>query len=330
MSLISDKSRRAKALCLTGLMALLCGIVGSGRQARAEQWYTGSLVSPSGPLSKKGMFLLEPYMYYAVPSGMIGPHNDAVPMTSPRQQSVTSLTIYRYAITDTLSIQTVPTISYRWKHDGGTSSGLKLGDVPVDLMWRYLTADPARYIPTLNLITGVSFPTGDYSSLGRAQDGVGSGVYTYRVALTEQSTYTLPNNHELRLRVWATFRRALTTAHLHDVTSYGTTQGFQGRAQPGMYGGAGFSLEYGLNQRWVLALDVARDWSNGTKLRGTYTNTGQTLSQTGAPSGDWQIAPAVEYNWSPRYGIIAGVSVYYAGHNTERVVSPQFAFNALY
>jgi hypothetical protein len=330
MSMKTDVWSRAKKTYLTGMAVAFGGFAVPNQQAMAEQWYTGSLVSPSGPLSKKGMFLLEPYMYYAVPSGMIGPHNDAVPMSSPRQQSVTNLTIYRYAVTDTFSIQTEPTIAYRWKHGDNTSSGLKLGDVPVDLMWRYLTADPARYIPTLNLITGVSFPTGDYSSLGRAQDGVGSGVYTYRVALTEQSTYTLPNNHELRLRVWATFRRALTTAHLHDVTSYGTTQGFQGRAQPGMYGGAGFSLEYGLTQRWVLALDVARDWSNGTKLRGTYTSTQQTISQTGAPSGDWQIAPAVEYNWSPHYGIIAGVSVYYAGHNTERVVSPQFAFNALY
>lgn len=295
----------------------------------ADQWYTGSLVSPSGPLSKQGMFLLEPYMYYSVPSGMIGPHNNNVPMSSPRQQSVTSFTIYRYALTDYLSIQTTPAISYRWKHGDTTSSGLKIGDVPVDLMWRYLTADPKRFIPTLNLITGVSFPTGDYSHLGRSQDGVGSGVYTYRATLTEQSTYTMPNNHELRLRLWATFRRALNSAHLRDVTSYGTTRGFRGHGQPGMYGEAGFSLEYGITQRWVFAIDVARDWANGSRLKGHYAS-GLKVDELSAGSGDWQVAPALEYNWTPNYGVIAGVSVYYAGHNTSRVVSPQFAFNALY
>ncbi|KAA8383749.1 hypothetical protein FKW31_14295 [Acetobacter sp. DmW_136] len=260
---------------------------------------------------------------------MIGSHNNNTPMSSPRQQSITSLTVYRYAITNYLSIQTEPTISYMWRNHRTTSSGLKFGDLPIDLMWRYLTADPQRFIPTLNLITGVSLPTGDYSHLGRAEDGVGSGVYTYRVTLTEQSTYTLPDHRELRLRMWATFRRALTSAHLHDVTSYGTLKGFSGRAQPGMYGETGFSLEYGINQRWVLAVDIARDWANGARLHGRYKN-GTYLYTTTASSGDWQIAPAVEYNWSPNYGVIAGVSIYYAGHNTYRIISPQVAVNFLY
>lgn len=302
-----------------------------GSQAPGEakpQWYTGSLVSPSGAMTQKGVFAWEPYMTYSQPVGALNSNGSFGPQ-HPRQKSVTNFTLYKYSLTNSISLQVTPAISYRWERGHGTSSGLKFADLPVDLMWRYLDADPKRYIPALSIFAGMSFPTGDYNKLGRAQDGVGSGAYTFRLALTEQSTYTLPGQHELRLRMWGTFRRAVTSANLHDLTSYNTTTGFKGRAQPGMYGESGFSLEFGVNQKWVLALDVARDWSNGAHLRGT-TVTGRTIDSTSSSSGDWQIAPALEYNWSPRFGVIAGVSTYFAGHNTGFDVSPQVAFNSVF
>lgn len=292
------------------------------------QWYTGSLVSPSGALTQKGIFAWEPYVTYNQPVGYLDSRGNSGPL-HPRQKTVSNFTLYKYSITNSISIQLTPVISYRWKKGDNTSSGLKFGDLPVDLMWRYVNADPKRYIPALSLFAGMAFPTGDYNRLGRAQDGVGAGAYTFRLALTEQSTYTLPGQHELRLRVWSTFRRAVTTAHLHDVTSYGTAAGFKGRAQPGMYGESGFSLEFGINQKWVLALDLARDWANGAHLRGT-TSAGKKIDSIAAASGDWQIAPAIEYNWSPRFGVIAGVSTYFAGHNSGLDVSPQVAFNSVF
>ncbi|MGX7346639.1 hypothetical protein ACWM9A_12200 [Acetobacter pasteurianus] len=306
----------------------------AGSQAQREarpQWYTGSLVSPSGALSKAGVFAWEPYVSYNLPVGYLDANGNSHPL-HPRQQSVSNFTLYKYSITDSISIQVTPTISYLWKKKAGTSSGLKFGDLPVDLMWRYLDADPARYIPALSVFAGVGFPTGNYQRLGRAEDGVGSGVYTFRLAFTEQSTYTLPGQHELRLRMWGTFRRALTTAHLHNVSSYGTEVGFRGTAQPGMYGESGFSLEFGINQKWVLAMDLARDWADGSHIKGRTPTSGkiERIDRINSSSGDWLIAPAVEYNWSPRFGVIAGVSTYFAGHNTGFSVSPQVAFNSVF
>lgn len=292
------------------------------------QWYTGSLVSPSGALSQKGVLAWEPYMMYSQPTGYLDALGNSHPL-HPRQQTVTSFTLYKYSILDTLSVQTTPSISYGWKRHNGSTSGLKLGDLPIDLMWRFLNARPERYIPALSLFAGVSMPTGDYSRLGRTQDGIGTGTYVFRAALTEQSTYTLPGQHELRLRVWGTFRRALTTARLRDVTSYGTDTGFRGKGQPGMSGQSGFSLEYGVNQKWVLAMDLARDWANGARVRG-YDGKGKSVDFTRASTGDWLIAPAIEYSWSPRFGVIAGVSAYFAGHNTGTVISPQIAFNSVF
>ncbi|MDN6713513.1 MAG: hypothetical protein L0L41_02710, partial [Acetobacter sp.] len=80
---------------------------------------------------------------------------------------------------------------------------------------------------------------------------------------------------------------------------------------------------------WVLAMDLARDWANGSRIWGTNA-TGKHVDRIASSSGDWQIAPAVEYSWSPRFGVIVGSAIYYAGHNTGVKVSPQFAVNMIY
>ena len=152
-------------------------------QQAKPQWYTGSLVSPSGAMTKKGMFAWEPYMTYSQPVGQFNSNGMIQPL-HPRQKAVGNFTLYKYSITDAISIQLTPAISYRWKKGNNTSSGLKFGDLPVDLMWRYVDADPTRYIPALSIFAGMAMPTGDYNRLGRAQDGVGAGAYTFRLALT--------------------------------------------------------------------------------------------------------------------------------------------------
>ena len=326
----------ASALVLFGCMASgRAANTGNGKAGGSqgtyenfEQWYTGSLVSPSGALTRKGVFAWEPYFFYSQPVGYLDHAGRSAPL-GDRAHSVANLTLYKYSITDSISLQVTPTISYGWRRGHGTTSGLKMGDLPVDLMWRYLNADPKHFIPALSLFAGVAFPTGDYSRLGRDEDGAGTGTYTFRVALTEQSTYTLPGHHALRLRMWGTFRRALTQARIADTSSYGTSAGFRGLAHPGMYGESGFSLEYGISQKWVMAMDLARDWANGAVVRG-YTAQGRYQHTVGEASGDWVIAPAIEYNWSPRFGIIVGVTAMFAGHDTGRVISPQAAFNSTF
>ncbi|WP_371861380.1 hypothetical protein [Novacetimonas hansenii] len=293
-----------------------------------EQWYTGSLISPSGALTQKGVFAWEPYFTYSTPTGFLDSGGHGQPIHDGMHE-ISNFTLYKYAITNAISIQTTPTLSYGWRKHGDTTSGAKIGDVPVDVMWRYLDADPRRLIPALSIFAGVAFPTGDYRNLGRSEDGVGSGAYTFRLALTEQSTYVLPGHHALRLRVWGTWRHALGAARITNTSSYGTTSGFRGAAHPGMYGESGFSLEYGINQKWVLAMDLARDWADGAYIHGRNAQ-GRLIRTTGDGSGDWMVAPAIEYNWSPRFGIIAGVSALFAGHNTARVLCPQFAFNSVF
>ncbi len=133
-------------------------------QDAKPQWYTGSLVSPSGALVKKGVFAWEPYMTYSQPVGYLN-NNNGMESLHPRQKAVSNFTLYKYSITDTISIQLTPVISYRWKKGNNTSSGLKFGDLPVDLMWRYVNADPKRYIPALSIFAGMAMLRGIIAGL---------------------------------------------------------------------------------------------------------------------------------------------------------------------
>jgi hypothetical protein len=312
-------------LAATGIMMTF--YTGTARAAD-DQWYTGSLVSPSGAQSRAGLLGVEPYYSYTQPVGYFASDGSSHPQ-HPRQQMFSNSTMWKYGITDHISIQAHTVVNYGWERGHGHSSGPKFGDFPVDMIWRFLDPNPKKYIPALNLFAGVYFPTGDYNKLQNKQDSNGTGAYVFRMAITEQSTYVVNGNHALRLRTWGWFRHALASTHLEDVTSYGTGNGFHGRGSPGMSGQAGFSLEYGLNHSWVLVMDLARDWANGSHIWGTDT-TGKHVDRIASSSGDWQIAPAVEYNWSPRFGVIFGSAIYYAGHNTGVKISPQFAVNMIY
>ncbi|MFT9399900.1 transporter [Acetobacter sp.] len=296
--------------------------------AQAEQWYTGSLLSPAPAKNHTGQGTIEPYFTYSLPVGYFDAAGVSQPQ-HPRQQLFSNSTLWKYGLTESLSIQAHTVVSYGWKNTQGHSNGPKFGDFPVDLIWRFIDGNQKRYIPSFNIFAGVVFPTGDYNKLQNAQNGVGTGSYVFRTALLSQSSYMLPGNHPLRLRTWGWFRHALNAARLDGRTTYSTPTGFQGHGRPGMSGQAGFSLEYGITRRWVAAVDVARDWANGSKIWGT-TQNGSHLKKIGTSSGDWQVDPAVEYNFNSSIGLITGASIYYAGHNTGIRVAPQFAVNVVF
>lgn len=296
--------------------------------ACAEQWYTGSLISASGGVPK-GYWDIEPYYTYTQPVGSLDSHGRGRPASHPLQRFFSNDTLWEYGLTRNLTIEWHTVVNYQWKHGQGHSHGPKAGDMPFDLIYRYVEPDRKRFIPSMNIYVGMVFPFGDYNHLGYAQDGMGNGTYTFRLGLTAQSAYTLPDGRELRVRLWNWFYRPVTSARLKDSTSYGTEQGFRGHGQQGMHGETGIAFEYGLTQRWVLAIDLYRDWADGARVRGRDYR-GYYSRVKGASSSSWQVAPAVEYNWNDSWGIIFGSSFVFAGHNNDLAVSPQFAINAMF
>jgi hypothetical protein len=83
-----------------------------------------------------------------------------------------------------------------------------------------------------------------------------------------------------------------------------------------------------VTRNWVLALDVFYQHDASTRIRG---------EQDGAPfaaeSGSaWRLglAPALEYNFTSRVGVIFGARWFAAGRNTGASVTPVAAINMVY
>ena len=291
-----------------------------------DQWYTGSLLSPSGAMPHAGMVSIEPYLIFADQTGQFdaGGHSGPVAAAS---RSLTSSTLFKYGLTDRFSLQLLPAFSYGWdKID--TSSGLKLEDLPVELQYRFLDADDRRLRPALTAFLGLNLPLGDFDRLRRAEDGVGTGAWSIRTGLLSQSAYLVAGK-PLRLRVYANLTQPIAAVGLHGASVYDTDAGFAGQATPGFAASIGTSLEYGLTQRWVAAFDAVRDIQDGNRLRG-HGPDGIRFGESEGATGDWTLAPALEYNFSGHVGFIAGAALTVAGHNTKNIVSPQIAVNFVY
>ena len=145
----------------------------------------------------------------------------------------------------------------------------------------------------------------------------------------------MPNGRILRTRldVSDTF---FSSAHIEDVSVYGTTFGFRGRANPGSSLFVDLAGEYSVTQRWVLGVDLTFRHTANTRVAGydildpeSVANPPSIVFNSGSSDG-FGFAPAVEYNWTPRFGVLLGTRVNLAGHNSSSSITPALAINMFY
>lgn len=288
-----------------------------------EQWYTGSLYSPSPALPTPGMIAVEPYVASSLPAGAFNSKGH-LDKNVGSQKSISQFSLFKYGLTSHLSFYLLPAYSYSWGNHA-KPSGLKFNDLPVEFQYR-LTP---HYTPSVSVYLGFNAPTGDYSNLANASEGVGQGAWFIRYGLHTQ--FALPFfSHAMRIRLWAQARQPVSSARLRNISSYGTEKGFAGRAHPGPFGNEGGSAEFGITKRWVFALDLYHTWSSSTTVRGVNRNTGAGVHARTGWSGAFNVGPAIEYNFSSSVGAVAGVILPVAGHNTARAIQPQCAVFAMF
>lgn len=293
-----------------------------------NQRYTGSLLSPSGALVKAGTLSIEPYLQNTISRGAYQA-NGKSKNSKHRTDNSLNYTLIKYAVTDHFSVQILPQIRYTW-NGHTTASSVHFADLPFEMQYRWINQNDTRHRPSLTTMLGMIFPTGNYNNLNRRLDGVGTGNYTLRFGLQSQTAYVV-FQRALRIRVWGVGRQPLNSVKLRNISTYGTNTDYQGKATAKLFGNTGFSLEYGLDKRWLLSFDLVYDWAKGTRMRGNYRHQKNSYRRytTGA-SHDIQIAPAVEYNPTPRIGVIIGAALTVDGHNTNQFVQPQMAVNFIF
>jgi hypothetical protein len=300
------------------------------RQSLDDAWWTGPIVAAGAGTLPKGHALIEPYVYDVHSSGYFDGHGDY--QNSADGHSYGSLTYMLYGITDTFTAGLIPTFGYNVLEGGENSSGVGLGDLSVQAQYRLAQFHEGSAWPTMSVVLQESLPTGEYDQLDSIADGNGTGTYATTLGLYSQYYFWLPTGRILRARFNLSHTWSQSTS-VKNTSVYGTADGFSGRGQLGNSFMATLSGEYSLTRNWVIALDLIYQHDNGAHVYGTQTqSSGQLMTIDAHAPTSWKfgVAPAIEYNWTSRVGLIVGARWFATGQNAGASVTPVAALNMVF
>ena len=304
----------------------------SPREALADAWWTGPLLAPNASAFPRGHMLIEPYVYDEITTGRYDNSGNHRP--APNEHDLGSLTYIIYALTDRLSVGLLPRFGYNEPAGAPGNSSPNVGDFGAQLQYSLTSFHEGSPLPATAVLVGETFPTGRYDHLQRASDGFGAGAYTTSLAWYSQDFLWMPNGRILRVRLDLTYTIS-SSVGVEDASVYGTTAGFRGHAYPGDGASADAAAEYSLTRNWVLATDLIWSHNASTRITGSGdpgtigANAGFVNLQSGS-SEYLAIAPAVEFNWSARMGVIVGARIFIAGRNTTASITPVTAINMVF
>jgi hypothetical protein len=291
------------------------------RESTSDAWWTGPMLAPSPNTLPRGHFLVEPYIF---------------DVRSSHSDGFGSLTYMNYGLVDRFTVGLIPTFGFNMVSEGTNSSGVGVGDISVLAQYRLTQYRAGSWMPTTAIVVQEALPTGKFDRLGnRPSDGLGGGAYATTLALYSQTYLWMPNGRILRTRldVSGTFSNSV---HIEDVSVYGTASGFRGRAYPGSSLFVDLAGEYSVTQRWVLGLDLTFRHGANTRVAGydildpeSVPSPPSIVFNSGS-SDAFGFAPAIEYNWTPKLGVLLGTRVILAGHNTTSSITPAVAINMFY
>lgn len=296
------------------------------RQSLDDAWWTGPIMAAGAGTLPQGHMLIEPYVYDAITDARYDANGDRVSV--PRSHGYGSLTYILYGITDRFTAGLIPVFGYTDASAAPDSSGIRAGDLTLQGQYRLTQFREGGSVPTTSLVVQTSLPTGKHDHLGnRPNDGMGTGAYTTTVALYSQYYFWMPNGRILRTRLNVSHAFS-THADAEGVSVYGTGEEFRGEARPGDVFTLNSSWEYSVTRNWVLALDLFYQHDDSTHVRGR-----DAENEIDIRSGNaWRfgVAPAIEYNFNSRIGVIAGARWFAAGKNTSASVTPVMAVNMVF
>jgi hypothetical protein len=304
------------------------------RQSRDDAWWTGPILAAGANTLPRGHALIEPYVFSVISQGRYD--EDGHRRGGPRRQSYGSLTYMLYGLTDDVTVGVIPRFGYNDVRSGEDSSGVQLADFMIQGQYRFTQFREGSRVPTISLVIAETLPTGKYDRLGaRPSDALGSGAYTTTVSLYSQYFLWMPNGRIMRTRLNVSYSIP-DTVSVEDVSVYGTEQGFRGHAKPGRVLLVTSAWEYSLTRSWVLALDVAYEHDERTTLSGFDRTPSGSTAQPLPVNRDFgwgevfTLAPAIEYNWNSRMGVIVGAIFTAAGRNASANVIPVAAINMVF
>lgn len=282
-------------------------------------WYTGPLITPGVSMMPVGMGNSQPYLFLTNTHSAYNSKRKSVSLSSDLFQLKGAANI-QTGITNNLDLNISFSGVSNWQH---SSHGGGYGDMSATAGLLIHTQTP--YTPQMKFTIVQTFPTGKYKNLswnGYGLNATGGGVYATQFGLGISKVIFWATEHPMNLRAFCGYQLSAPTK-VKNFNAYGGGFGTRGKVKPGNSLSLDFGAEYSINQQWVLATDIVYSATNRTKFHGTSGQLADgTLASTGSGYSDnLSLSPAIEYNFSPKIGVIAGVWFSVYGRNSSDYVS---------
>ncbi len=290
-------------------------------------WYSGPLITGSAAMMPPGIANIQPYLFVTDIYAAFDEDRHSVDIS--KIINANPLFIIQTGITSWMD--TILTVQGEESWQNHHQSG-GFGDTTLQLGLKILKQ--GLWIPAMKIYINETFPTGRYENFSADKAAVsttGSGAYTTSFSLNASKILFWDTLHPTSFRLSLNYYIS-TSVHVHGLNAYGGGFGTKGTIHPGNTFKLSFGTEMSLTQRWVLANDLVYQATSRTTFSG---NPGVDAKGDLAPIGNGfsdslSLAPAIEYNFSPNLGILAGVWFTVYGRNSSNFVSGVFTVTYTY
>lgn len=291
-----------------------------------EPWFTGSLLSFAPAVVPIGYMNLEAYFPIFDFFGEYNKHWHA--QSVPRLLTISPIFFFQTGLSESIEIAALPQLFYNQSRG---QSFVGIGDLPIGLGFQLLTEKEGSWRPSIKLIAQETFPLGKYQHLNPKKmdtDSIGLGSYLSMLGFSIGKLFHISGVHYFapRFNFLYTYH---SPVHVRGFNAYGGGFGTRGKVRPGNSFTALFAMECSLTRNWTFALDVDYIHFDKTRFSGKkgVDEFGAPASVTIPSSEQFSLAPAIEYNFSEKLGIIAGSWFSIGGRNADQFVSGIIALN---
>jgi hypothetical protein len=287
-----------------------------------EPWFTGPLISPPKNTYPPGHVDFEPYVYV---TDYYGTYNsDWQNKKHPAFWVITMQPYMVFGITNWLDVFCYPTWAYQ--RSQGVGSWV-WNDFPIGIDFQLLREASTNNYPSIKFFIEESFPTGKFDRLDPKKKGTDlSGIGSFG------RLFHIKDEHWLNLFFSYTYFFLATKVHVKGLNAFGggsvSTKGVVYTPKSSQFD---FAFEFALSRNWAIACDLLGLYTKSTKFKGHFSPSHKQgfLTIIGSKT-QYTIAPALEYNWSPRFGAISGVWMTFAGRNSQAYISWVTAVNCVF
>ncbi|MFZ4772506.1 MAG: hypothetical protein ACOYK9_00740 [Chlamydiia bacterium] len=289
-------------------------------------WLTGPLLTPSAKITPKGHISIQPYVLFSNVYGHFNNHWKIE--TVDTSHNINFQTFISYGLSKWLDVTIMGQFHTNFKN-GQSQTGL--GDAYLGFDFQLLNENPNGYQPAVKLFILESFPTGTYNNLNprlRHTDATGDGSFGTKIGFAVGKTYHVKDY------IWITTRYSLayflfTPVEVENYNTYGGGINTRGT----IYRQGSFPVSLGMeitfSRNFALACDLLSLLSGPNTFKGNLgvDSDGFPASVGGKQIYQLSLAPAMEWNFSPNFGIVAGVWFSIYGKNSESFQSGVLSFN---